>query len=1131
VRIDIGAFEVAPGTIRGQKWNDLDGNGVKDFGEPGLAGWTIFLDENGNGQYDINSQTYASTDVPRFTPPFSNVFSSLFVDGAGPIEDVNVTLDISHPVAANTEAHLISPTGISIRLFASVPDGGSNFTNTTFDDEAATSIFSGSPPFTGNFRPEFPLSSFDGQNPNGVWTLRFGNLDRDTSATLNSWSLRFSSSERATTTDANGNYEFTDLPPGNYAVGEVPQPGWEPTSPDAFDALLNYLGASSAAIAALVPNRFDFFEGDFGYFINDGGNDMYDGGNVLNTNLAGQIPYTGGVIVPGDFAFGPGSEYFTAKFPGLFVMAANNISISSFEITGNVGADGSGAASTEALETTVDGLTYTILVKRVYDAFDPSVNHIIIVPGAGRGLGHLASSNTDDDFHAVTNLSTRSEIYYALVAREFGQYLESADVLAVAGAILAGVGSAPIHYVTVQSGEIVTADFGNHAPPSSIRGQAWHDFDGDRELDPGEPGLANRTIYIDRNENGVLDLNQGNLEPDEYPGGTPLGNVHAAATLSVAGVPGASVVSTSSFNASTGSLVFGSNLSAGWFAGHRLLVEFSEPTEFVRIDAISDGEADVGALEAYDQHGALLATYVTGALGFNQVETMSITRPTADIAFVVIAGTAGESIHLDNLHWGVNERWTTTDGTGNYELTGLSPGLHPVAQVLPPGWSQTSPSPIALLLERLNANHAAIGAHVPNRFDFLEGATGSEIVDGGQDMYDGGNFLTTNRASMIEYTNGAIMHSDAFGPDSEYFTAKYPGMFVLAATDISINAFEIGGNLGADGAGFVDGVLLQTVVEGSEFTIVVKRVWGAGTPSVNHIVIVPGDGTNVRLHMDATSDSDLQIVTGLSSVEEMYYLLVSSYDGGYMFDGAIINLANEFLENVGKSAQRVAVGSGEDVTGIDFGSEGPPPAPAMAGDYNRDGVVGSADYTVWRNSLWQTGLLRFSGADGDGDGSITPADFAVWKTHFGEVLSAGTAIEMTNFAARDAVGTAVSTPLSTANAVGVVEAEPEVDAAAVRSAPSAAVWFDAVRPTVSSPFKIRGAVDEGEAVSERGGDALLNLLTPLAFEALESDDIGGPSAKAQEDRSARAFANAKDEAFSTLSAALHGRTTRRLVRH
>ncbi len=56
----------------------------------------------------------------------------------------------------------------------------------------------------------------------------------------------------------------------------------------------------------------------------------------------------------------------------------------------------------------------------------------------------------------------------------------------------------------------------------------------------------------------------------------------------------------------------------------------------------------------------------------------------------------------------------------------------------------------------------------------------------------------------------------------------------------------------------------------------------------------------------------------------------------------------------------------------------------LAGDYNKDGVVDAADYTVWADSLGQagTGLA----ADGDGNGVIEQADYHVWKTNFGTSL-------------------------------------------------------------------------------------------------------------------------------------------------
>jgi hypothetical protein len=67
------------------------------------------------------------------------------------------------------------------------------------------------------------------------------------------------------------------------------------------------------------------------------------------------------------------------------------------------------------------------------------------------------------------------------------------------------------------------------------------------------------------------------------------------------------------------------------------------------------------------------------------------------------------------------------------------------------------------------------------------------------------------------------------------------------------------------------------------------------------------------------------------------------------------------------------------------------PAPLIIpGDYNQDGTVNAADYTVWRDTLGKSVALG-TGADGDGDGMITAADYAVWKQHFGDSASGSAA--------------------------------------------------------------------------------------------------------------------------------------------
>ena len=48
--------------IRGSKWNDLNGSGVRDASEAGIADWTVFLDTNQNGILD-GDETSTVTDA------------------------------------------------------------------------------------------------------------------------------------------------------------------------------------------------------------------------------------------------------------------------------------------------------------------------------------------------------------------------------------------------------------------------------------------------------------------------------------------------------------------------------------------------------------------------------------------------------------------------------------------------------------------------------------------------------------------------------------------------------------------------------------------------------------------------------------------------------------------------------------------------------------------------------------------------------------------------------------------------------------------------------------------------------------------------------------------------------------
>lgn len=102
---------------------------------------------------------------------FSTSVFTFSVSGEGTITDLNVRFSAQHTYDSDLTVFLRSPTGTQIQLFSQVGSFEDNFQDTLLDDQAAIAITAGDAPFIGAYRPSSPLSAFNGQNPNGTWTL------------------------------------------------------------------------------------------------------------------------------------------------------------------------------------------------------------------------------------------------------------------------------------------------------------------------------------------------------------------------------------------------------------------------------------------------------------------------------------------------------------------------------------------------------------------------------------------------------------------------------------------------------------------------------------------------------------------------------------------------------------------------------------------------------------------------------------------------------------------------------------------------------------------------------------------------------------------------------------------------
>ncbi|MEQ1687306.1 MAG: proprotein convertase P-domain-containing protein [Sphingopyxis sp.] len=119
----------------------------------------------------INDQTCGGTVLTR-----------TFVVGTSyTVSDVNIGILLSHTYRSDLEIRLQSPAGTIRNIMISTGGDGDNL-NDMFDDEATANISTHTaavtdpltpapPPYSHSFQPTQALSTFDGQNALGTWTL------------------------------------------------------------------------------------------------------------------------------------------------------------------------------------------------------------------------------------------------------------------------------------------------------------------------------------------------------------------------------------------------------------------------------------------------------------------------------------------------------------------------------------------------------------------------------------------------------------------------------------------------------------------------------------------------------------------------------------------------------------------------------------------------------------------------------------------------------------------------------------------------------------------------------------------------------------------------------------------------
>jgi subtilisin-like proprotein convertase family protein len=145
--------------------------------------------------------TYSSGDISVPIPAIGVATSTITVPDDAVIQDVKVSVRISHPFVTDLVVSLVAPDGTRVDLSnhnGLETGGGSDYGSgpgscsgnfATFDDAAPAQISTVDPPFVGTFTPELPLATLVKKRAAGTWTLQVADENTGDSGTINCWKL------------------------------------------------------------------------------------------------------------------------------------------------------------------------------------------------------------------------------------------------------------------------------------------------------------------------------------------------------------------------------------------------------------------------------------------------------------------------------------------------------------------------------------------------------------------------------------------------------------------------------------------------------------------------------------------------------------------------------------------------------------------------------------------------------------------------------------------------------------------------------------------------------------------------------------------------------------------------------
>jgi len=490
-------------------WNDLNGDGVQDSGEPGIAGVTLDLVDAG-GETVLDTQTTDSSGAYDFTGLPGGSYQAMVTDTNGVLTTFEFTT--AHPATVNLVA-------------------GQDFNGADFGFQQGTASI-------GDF--VWNDLNGDGVQDAGEPGIDGVTLDLIEDANANGVADAGEHVLATATTMGGGAYDFTGYASGDYLVALTDTGG-----------VLAEFGPTTAApsLAVNLAAGQDFDAADFGYLqqsasigdfvwsdlngdgVQDAGEPGIDGVtlDLIDDTNGNGLADVGEPVLATTTTTGGGAYDFNGYAAGDYLVALTDTAdvLAGFAQTGGTPTDAVQLTAGQDFDDADFG--YLQIDASVGDVVWNDLDGDGVQDGGEPGIDGVTLDLIDDQNGngavdvgepVLASATTAGGGAYDFSGYAAGNYLVS---VTDTGGVLAGFGltggTQPSAVVLTAGQDFDDADFGYQQQDAAISGQVWDDADGSGVVDNGETGIADVVLELVRDVNGDGTVDAGDTSVASFTTG------------------------------------------------------------------------------------------------------------------------------------------------------------------------------------------------------------------------------------------------------------------------------------------------------------------------------------------------------------------------------------------------------------------------------------------------------------------------------------------------------------------------------------------------------------------------------------------------------------------------------------